>query len=378
MKCFDDGNPGLVSCDAVNRGMTKLDGIVMAFVRYFQCVFGMLLPEFVKIFQGLIIAISVVWQYVNSILRLIAAVVMFLFGILIRTGSGGCSCWGNYHEYLGLCYQCQNLWSSGAPPDRDAYMCKVNVGFTLGWNTNAFPSGTIFTMGQTFPCKGLAYARACLSGGIGTGDTLSPSVPGGGPKVYVEANNDCAEAAYKDWIVTTNAPSSVNPSYIYTADTFYSSGGGAVDPITGSTFITNGDAYQCAGGVGGTGLVSCGVITFVTNFLSIFEALSAVFQQGPVIPEQPTFRSMRSNDVRQESHLATLENRTMFKRRMEHLRTENAKRRELSMREYSLRGHIVNQDPDEKTGADLISDVLHTGDEFLNCFYVVVIFLRFA
>ena len=89
--CFNDttgGASGLPSCSMDNPLLTKVDGIVMAALKYLQCVFVQLVPAFGQIFQGLVVMVSVVWQLVNPILRLISAVIMFVFSLFSAVGGG--------------------------------------------------------------------------------------------------------------------------------------------------------------------------------------------------------------------------------------------------------------------------------------------------
>jgi hypothetical protein len=113
--CFEDctqstGNSEtgcLVSCNLNNPGLTKLDGIIMALLRYFQCLLIQVFPPFGYILQGIIVMISILWQLTNSILRVVAAVVMFVLS-LFTAFNGGCACYGNgrnFAEFRGLCYQ---------------------------------------------------------------------------------------------------------------------------------------------------------------------------------------------------------------------------------------------------------------------------------
>jgi len=89
LPCFNDttgGTSGLPSCSMDNPLTTKVDGIVMAFLKYLQCLFVQLVPAFGQVFQGLIVMISVIWQLANPILRLLAAVIMFVFSLFSAAG----------------------------------------------------------------------------------------------------------------------------------------------------------------------------------------------------------------------------------------------------------------------------------------------------
>jgi len=91
--CFNDtinGGSGLVSCSTQNPALLKLDGIIMAFLRYFQCILTQLVPGFGPVLQGLVVLVSVVWQLANSFLRLLASVIMFVFALpLAASGALG-------------------------------------------------------------------------------------------------------------------------------------------------------------------------------------------------------------------------------------------------------------------------------------------------
>ena len=63
-------------------------------MKYLQCLFVQLVPAFGQIMQGLIVMVSVVWQVANPILRLIAAVIMFVFSLF--------SAVGGFFDLLGL------------------------------------------------------------------------------------------------------------------------------------------------------------------------------------------------------------------------------------------------------------------------------------
>jgi len=120
--CFNDttgGTSGLPSCSMDNPLLTKVDGVVMAFLKvlraglffplcllcsyplslplpsqYLQCLFVQLVPAFGQIFQGLVVMVSVVWQLANPILRLVASIIMFVFSLF--------SAVGGFFDLLGL------------------------------------------------------------------------------------------------------------------------------------------------------------------------------------------------------------------------------------------------------------------------------------
>jgi hypothetical protein len=105
--CFNDttgGTSGLPSCSMDNPLLTKVDGIVMAALKYLQCLFVQLVPAFGQIFQGLVVLVSVVWQVANPILRMIAAVIMFVFSLF--------SAVGGFFDLLGLVGDFVNIFTA--------------------------------------------------------------------------------------------------------------------------------------------------------------------------------------------------------------------------------------------------------------------------
>lgn len=89
LPCFNEtvgGSSGLPSCSMDNPLTTKVDGVVMAFLKYLQCLFVQLVPAFGQIFQGLIVMVSVVWQIANPLLQLLASVIMFVFSLFSAVG----------------------------------------------------------------------------------------------------------------------------------------------------------------------------------------------------------------------------------------------------------------------------------------------------
>jgi hypothetical protein len=89
--CFNDtlgGTGGLPSCSMVNSDLTKVDGTIMSILKYFQCVLTQLVPAAGQVIQGLVVMVSVVWQLANAILRLLASIIMFLFGLFIAVSGG--------------------------------------------------------------------------------------------------------------------------------------------------------------------------------------------------------------------------------------------------------------------------------------------------
>lgn len=113
--CFNDsinGGTGLVSCDLVNPQLTKLDGIIMAFLRYFQCILTQLVPAFGQVLQGLVVMVSVVWQLANTILRLIAAVIMFIFALFVAAG-GFFNTLGLVGDFIGIFTALSQVFQTG-------------------------------------------------------------------------------------------------------------------------------------------------------------------------------------------------------------------------------------------------------------------------
>ena len=113
--CFNDtinGGTGLVSCNLNNPELTKLDGVIMAILRYFQCILTQLVPAFGQVLQGLVVMVSVVWQLSNSILRLIASIIMFIFGLFVSAG-GFFSTLGLVNDFLGIFTALSQVFQTG-------------------------------------------------------------------------------------------------------------------------------------------------------------------------------------------------------------------------------------------------------------------------
>ena len=201
-RCFEDctqstGNSEtgcLVSCDLNNPGLTKLDGVIMALLRYFQCLLIQIFPPFGYIVQGIIIMISVLWQLTNSLIRVLAAVIMFVLS-LFTAFSGGCACYGsgkNFVDVNGLCYQCLEIW-----PDNPA-TCTFVVDYTLTFQTYAYNVGTSFTAGQSVPCKNLGHSPNCLAGGRDSSEPTNVTAN------YPGVVNTCADTTYVGVVTVTN------------------------------------------------------------------------------------------------------------------------------------------------------------------------------
>lgn len=323
--CFDDGgrSGGLVSCDALNPELTKLDGGIMALLRYFQCALAMLLPELGKVVQGLIVILSVAWQISNSILRLIAAVIMFIFSIFASLG-GGCSCYGLFRESAGLCYQCQELYSN------NALQCLFHTAYTTPVQMHGFAANYTIPAGTTVRCGDLAYARQCLAGGKDQSLITFVSV------TFPGAEGWCVDTRFKDHMTVLNSPIS-QPNVIWTDITLGHPASGN-DPITNTSF-PDGNRACVNNAVGGIGLLPCSTLTIIGNFLDIFKALAQVFTQGPILPAEPQFGKRRMTTRGSDEMYAAMETRKQFAARMK------------------TRG-ILYQDPNMETGADRISNVL--------------------
>jgi hypothetical protein len=312
--CFDDGTSGLPSCDVQNPLLTKLDGGLMASLRYLQCSLGQLLPVLAKIIQGLVIIVSVVWQLANSILRLIAAVIMFFFALFASLG-GGCDCYGAYHASFGSCYQCQQLYHDGGPAFQSGYQCVVTTGFTLTWATTGFPVGHVFAVGASFPCTQLAYSSVCLAAGGLNGATFDPApAPNGVTTSFVGAEGTCVEAAYSAWITVTNGDPNVPSNVIFVSDAQVHPNPSATT-YNGIPYATVGPNNECVQLPSGQiGLVPCSVLTIISNFLNIFSALSSIFETGPIIPPQPALR--KDIPEQRAERLLKMETRAAYRQRV--------------------------------------------------------------
>lgn len=94
----------------------SLDGIVVALLRYMQCVLG----DVGAIFKPLIILFSILWQILGGVMRFISALLIFILSLF--DFSGGCDC----HNYVDpmqngtvkhiqrglLCYPCPDVNSA--------------------------------------------------------------------------------------------------------------------------------------------------------------------------------------------------------------------------------------------------------------------------
>jgi hypothetical protein len=112
----------LVSCDPFAPTRNPLDGVIIAFLRYFRCMIqaiftggndmGQTTPA--VLFDALITLISIIWQISDAFIRLIASIIIFFLFIFVAL-QGGCECinGGLAVQRGGLCYPCEESMANG-------------------------------------------------------------------------------------------------------------------------------------------------------------------------------------------------------------------------------------------------------------------------
>jgi hypothetical protein len=90
-KCFPTvpnpckyNNPALPLCDSI-AGFLPMDGLFMAPLRYMRCLFQLAFGGG-PLFDGLILAVSVVWQYTKPVINVIVGFFNLVLGLLIDSG----------------------------------------------------------------------------------------------------------------------------------------------------------------------------------------------------------------------------------------------------------------------------------------------------
>lgn len=92
-----------------------VDGLIMAALRYIQCILG---PQLGVIFYPLIVFVSIVWQLLGPIIYFLASVVIFLFSLIFAV-FGDCQCYAVDDDP-------DNDWTEVAPmnPGEDRKPCE--------------------------------------------------------------------------------------------------------------------------------------------------------------------------------------------------------------------------------------------------------------
>ncbi len=84
----------------------------MASLKYFQCLLVQLVPAAGQIVQGLVVLVSVVWQLANPFLRLIASIIMFVFGLFSAVG-GAFDLVGLVGDFVGIFTSLSSVFVTG-------------------------------------------------------------------------------------------------------------------------------------------------------------------------------------------------------------------------------------------------------------------------
>jgi hypothetical protein len=333
-----------------------IDGIIIGFFRYLQCILDHLFTcqtkdapcdpskQYGKIFYPMTLIFSITWQILGGLIRFISAVIIFFFSLFKPPDGDGCNCWEGsvedpYGEVGTQYYDKQSLF---------CYPCKaprVQCGVPVDWG-NFVNDGRMI---KTYRCKSYCPVMQRLRDPfIDDATALARCIndyPGFQPKDNVLTATQACEGNLTGAMVYEVSPTYLGEQATCNLATCTITGTGtntcACNPLAGGAGSCGGTPKQryilldlcprptchdpaatisVGGQPGAQGfwpcgsnmfgntspsgpLVKCTLIQIIRNFLDVFDAFVNIFTQPIFVPPLPTFKRDERDGTLIWSHL---------------------------------------------------------------------------